>query len=272
MGGYIKEIEELSESKSSYEKEAGAGEWNYYMTRTVMISEPNHSFRYSPFYITFSQSEHSTTTGNIVYLRSLSLPTSFDFDYRNAVEVNHEIIVGVGHPDQTVYYIAVYTPSSSSYSITITYNGFQECVEQCCGHGSCIGGDATCYCDDGYSGNSCESLDDPMEDSLLYSGYASNNVWNYFHFSANSQSNVMISLIQLGDQSTDCDLYVLSDNQPTKTSYTYRDVTSTGNITIVVINPLGHTWFIGVYGAHLCSFQLFQTIQPRSPLLHFLLF
>ena len=115
-----------------------------------------------------------------------------------------------------------------------------------------------------------------MEDGEEYGGYVKNNAWNYYHLvpASGSQGSIFVTLQQQeeegeeGGQSDsgvmDCNLYIQSDSLPSKTTYSYRDLSTESVVQIPILNPMGHTWYIGVYGFHYCNYVISQSVLSRS--------
>lgn len=105
-------------------------------------------------------------------------------------------------------------------------------------------------------------MDTELPRDQLVNGYAADNQWNYYHVTANTASNMQITIAQGFDiQNGDCDLYIQANEYPDRFHYDYRDIGFADTFSVTVQNPLDTTWYIGVYGYHACQYYISESIS-----------
>ena len=150
-------------------------------------------------------------------------------------------------------------------------------------HSSCLGNG--CICLAGYSGVECEEYDLDAELGVTYTGltktiiifyffkflfsifssshfllslvgYVGDNAWNYYHIEGNTRTSYVVDL-NLTSSRGECDLYVNGGSKPTLREFNYLSTSSPRNPAQVVIpNPIGETWYIGIYGKAPCTYDM----------------
>ena len=85
-------------------------------------------------------------------------------------------------------------------------------------------------------------------------GYVGGNAWNYYHILGNTRESYVVGL-DLTSSRKECELYVNGGSYPTLTEFGYFDTSNPGRI--VIPDPIGETWFIGIYGRKSpCTYNL----------------
>jgi hypothetical protein len=64
--------------------------------------------------------------------------------------------------------------------------------------------------------------------------------------------------------SGDVDLYMLLGEVPTRTKYTYKDISSTSAFTVTVADPGTGIWYIGIYGFLATDFVIVATTSSNK--------
>ena len=100
-----------------------------------------------------------------------------------------------------------------------------------------------------------------LEDGQSVSGFAGSNQWNYYTVTANSATNMLISIDQDWNNDGDCDLYVRADEQPDRFHYDYRNIGFDNSFSVTIQNPLSTQWHIGVYGYRSCQYFITETLD-----------
>jgi len=88
------------------------------------------------------------------------------------------------------------------------------------------------------------------------SGYVGNNAWNYYHITADTANNLVVTAARTSS-SGDCDLYVRAGAKPTRFDYQYLDISTRVVANVTIINPQAETWYIGVFGWYPCEYVLY---------------
>ena len=65
----------------------------------------------------------------------------------------------------------------------------------------------------------------------------------------------MITLNQ-SENTEDCDLFVKADIRPTRSVYDYRNISMNAISSIVINNPMGTVYYIGIDGFRNCNYDL----------------
>ena len=182
--------------------------------------------------------------------------TEFSFSTDPISIVNTEVEAG------KTYYMSVngmfgFVACNYSATLVVTAPGSPtECPNNCSYHASnyhCK--DNTCKCKSGYEGPECEEYTKEMIDGKRYPGYVGEGAWNYFHFTVESENPVTVLLDRTSDEG-DLDLYVNADGKPALFNYSYCDVNTGTRMQVKIFEPLGHTWYIGVFGWHAANYSM----------------
>jgi hypothetical protein len=229
--------------------------WDYYTFQNTL----------NTLTVTLQQTGAAGTEDCDLYVRYNQMPSLSEYDYRDT-GLDTTVTLKATNANVGLYYIGVYGFKDCTY--TITAESKAECPNRCSGtnHGSCNRDSTSCHCTQQYSGTACETMVSTLSFDKSTPGYVSDNYWNYYHFQTFTSSNVLISL----DQDTnvmDCDLYIKKSQNPTRTSYDYRDISFHQNISITIEDPAQATYYIGVFGYKECAYSLkihATTLCPNS--------
>eukprot|EP00009_Paramoeba_aestuarina_P006738 CAMPEP_0201524786 /NCGR_PEP_ID=MMETSP0161_2-20130828/25178_1 /ASSEMBLY_ACC=CAM_ASM_000251 /TAXON_ID=180227 /ORGANISM="Neoparamoeba aestuarina, Strain SoJaBio B1-5/56/2" /LENGTH=572 /DNA_ID=CAMNT_0047924371 /DNA_START=79 /DNA_END=1794 /DNA_ORIENTATION=- len=200
-----------------------------------------------------------------LYVKKDGLPKTNDYDYKSTT-ANTVTNMWIYDAEVRPYYVGVYAYTQScSYLISAetSNNCPNYCSDKSFTHGTC-GDTYTCSCYDGFSGETCETKDDPLVADVTQSGYAGGHLWNHYHFSTATANNVEVTLKQKSD-GADCDLYIKAGAPPTRFDFDFRDVTFAEDIVIVIEDPSVNTWYVGVYGYKQCEYDLKYHITNTCP-------
>jgi len=195
-----------------------------------------------------------------LYLRANQMPTLTQYDFRQASNLPN-FALSVVNPSQGTWYAGVFGFTTCDYKIILTLR--QECPNNCSLHGSCTSG-TQCVCNSGYTGTMCENANFALSFGTSVIGYVSENTFNYFHVNSFSANSLLIWMNQTS-LTGDCDLYVKSDYNPTRTVYDYRDISFKTNVSIEIPNPFDRTWYLGVYGYKACQYILSASSTSQCP-------
>jgi hypothetical protein len=196
-----------------------------------------------------------------LYVKFEEIPTLFYYDYRNAaIVVNYALTVG--SPEEGRYYIGIYGYNACEYSIHVNVIHDSECENLCSSHGYCS--NDACHCTGPFSGDNCEYMTQDLEEGQSVLGFANNNQWNYYTVTANSASNMMVTVDQDWNTGGDCDLYIRAETEPDRFHYDYRNIGFDDSFDVVVQNPLSTHWYIGVYGYRSCQYFITYTLDASS--------
>ena len=85
-------------------------------------------------------------------------------------------------------------------------------------------------------------------------GFVGGNAWNYYHIVGNSAESYVVEL-DLTSSRKECELYVNGGSKPTLREFSYLDTSQPARI--VIPEPIGETWYIGIYGrTAACTYNL----------------
>lgn len=88
-------------------------------------------------------------------------------------------------------------------------------------------------------------------------GYVETNYWNYYNFRVVTQNNVIIHVVQTGNfANQDCDVFVKGNEDPTRTSYDFANLSNLQVFNVTISEPGDTTWHVGVYGWTTCAYTL----------------
>lgn len=89
----------------------------------------------------------------------------------------------------------------------------------------------------------------------VYTGFVSRLSWNYYHFTAYSQRNLVVTVRQT-NSSQDCDGYIQSGKRPTTSDYAIVDTGTRSTFNMTIADPSQATWYIGIYGYTSCTYRI----------------
>jgi len=190
-----------------------------------------------------------------VYVAADRRPVNRNFDYMNA-SVSAVTDMRLDNLAHSTYEIGVYGYRGGAFVLEVTaFMPSEEnaCTSQCSMHGQCQGLDA-CACQDGFSGNNCETRTELMELGHVYSGYVATGLWNYWRVQYFSQSPLVITVTQTSEG--DADLYVKQNDDPTRIRYQYSDLTLNQSYNVTIEHPADNEWHIGVFGWTSCQYEI----------------
>jgi len=196
-----------------------------------------------------------------LYVKFNDIPNLYNYDFRDtSVSANFQI--DIAEPQLGTWYVGLYGYRNTSFLFsvkTIT----QECTQRCSLHGNCVG---YCACFPGFSGSSCENMDNELSPGVTYDGYVDDSSWNYYKYHPFTGRNMQVLVSQL--PGGDCDLYLKSGQNPTKALYDARDVGIQLNFSVIIANPSDEEWYIGVFGYSACQYTikvLVNSVCPGNP-------
>ena len=96
---------------------------------------------------------------------------------------------------------------------------------------------------------------------VTVNGYVDDNSWNYYTFTANTETNMVITVNETNND--DCDIYVKQGSQPTKFSYDYKNI-GTGSLSAITVPSAIGQFNIGIYGYSTCSYQITVVVSGKS--------
>jgi hypothetical protein len=96
---------------------------------------------------------------------------------------------------------------------------------------------------------------DNLELDSVVTGFVEASYWNYYKFQIVTSNNIIINVVQT-DRNMDCDVFVKSAEDPTRTSYQFADLSTRAEFNVTITNPSDLEWHIGVFGWTSCSYSL----------------
>jgi len=203
---------------------------------------------------------HVRSTGGDVdlYLHYNTIPDFINYEYAE-ISTNNDFTLTIVEPLLGTWHLGFFAFFDTTFTFTVSEQ--RTCPMNCSLHGSCVG--AICHCNPSFTGLSCEEDLTPLNTSAVH-GYVSQNFWNFYKFTANSENPFKVRLTQKLANSN-CDLYIMSGAKPTKFIYQYTNVTLLPTTEILVSNPGMDVWWIGVYGTSDCEYDIkleSSIIQP----------
>jgi len=203
-----------------------------------------------------------TSTGDVdLYVRSAALPTRNEYDYRE-IGVNANFTLDVASPGP-MYYVGL-RAFTGPISFVMVVTQFADCPSKCSKHGVCASA-GVCTCNAGYSGQLCQTMTSNMVLNRNYTGFVSENIWNYYKYQTSSTSTLVVSVSQDPRTPGDCDLYIKSGTTPTVTSFDYADVGYSTSFSVSINNPGNALWYFGVYGYSTCDYVISATLIVTCP-------
>jgi len=150
------------------------------------------------------------------------------------------------------------TDGQIGYSLTLEADNKLSChnTTRCSDHGTCTTTNG-CICNPEYSGKDCEEKKELLGLGKRVTGYVADSIWNYYRYQGVGNKEVTVSLSQTGGG--DCDLYVKGGSKPTQTSFDFAELGQLSVFNITIPEPLGTTWYIGVFGWSSCAYSLIVT-------------
>jgi len=253
-------IENLADQQ--YSKTAVAWEWDWYYYDTTLQDGTVPDFQ-----VVVNQTMGGGCDTDL-YIKFEDMPMLWDYDYRNALTIQNYALT-VGGPMEGRYFIGIYTYSvgdgyeECGYTIRLDQErAGQECESGCSSHGYCSNG--ICECSGPFAGSNCETMTEDLHEGQSVAGFANNNQWNYYTATANSATNMIISVDQDWNEGGDCDLYIRAGEAPTRFNYDYRNIGFDNSFSIVIQNPLATHWHIGVFGYHHCQYFITETLDASA--------
>ena len=231
--------------------EVAMRQWNYYR----LVNDQNT--------INLTLSVADATQDCDLYVKKGELPSFTTWDYRDTTQLP-SFTLNIAQAEPGEYYIGVvgYT-DLSQYTIFGTVSS--ECPNWCSGenHGTCSE-TYECACAEGYSGEACGTKDYPLQQGVIEEGRVGGNVWNYYHFSTATSSNVVVRLTEK-NEGADCDLYIRNGAEPTKVDFDMRDISFSDVVELVIENPSINLWYVGVFGYKTCEYEVSFSLSGNCP-------
>jgi len=228
----------------------GQREWKYYTTQITTV----------PSLLFYNMT--LTTPGDAdIYIGFNSAPTVSTFVAANTT-MEKESTIELQALQPGTYYVGVLgfwagsNPDSRiGYNLSLKAGQHTDCrnTTRCSDHGTCSQS-GSCACTNDYKGKDCEERKDALTLNQKVTGYVADSVWNYYRYQGVDNKEVTVSLVQQG--SGDCDLFVKAGRNPTQTDFDYAELSQDQVFNITIPEPLGTTWYIGVFGWSSCAYSL----------------
>jgi len=229
----------------------GPWKWNYYEVEVPMGAISLGLFM-----------EMTSSHGDPdLYVRKNKVPDLLHYDmanttgisthtlYLNDVEAGGKYFVGVHG-----YGLNLFT---SEYRIKATVrmpSDGSQCANDCSLHGNCLSSKCSCY--SGYDGEICEEYVFEMDIDTAYSGLVMPGVWNYFHFHDTTNNNLVVSVVEQGDDSEDCDVFLRRSARPDFFHYDMVDMTPYQGTELVIDQVEDVDYYVGIFGYAICHYTL----------------
>jgi len=194
------------------------------------------------------------------YVRLGNYPTRLTFDYRD-ISSKKQTRITIAQP-KGMYYIGVYGFIGGEFDIVAYVKS--DCKNDCSNHGVCDSHTSMCTCNSGYAGDDCSIPIISMVNETVYSGVVERGTMNYYSF-LGSGNTLIFTVVQTGEASEDCDLYVSSVQIPTLTNFEFRDTTTAKNFSLKVADAKPSVYYLGVYGFQKCSYNIKATATNQCP-------
>ena len=131
-----------------------------------------------------------------------------------------------------------------------------ECPNNCSYHAtSSTCNNNKCTCESSYTGEECEEYTESITLDQAYTGYVGNDAWNYYHFDADTENSLIVTLKRT-TSSGDVDLYVGDGAKPSLFDFTYSNISIGTTMTVEIQEPAGQTWYFGVFGWDSANYSL----------------
>jgi len=217
------------------------------------------------FKITLTQTNFLKVTVNQslgdvdLYMQYDRFPTRWDYRvFNNGLDAFFS--VQVVQPDLGDWYIGFYGYRTSVFSVIVTTSE-QPCPNNCSLHGQCFG--AICRCTSDFIGETCETMNRPLEEEEVQIGFVGFHMWNYYTFQSLSNNNMEIRVSH--NVSGDCDVYARRNMRPDVALYDYVDTSLNVNTVLVIPSPGQNTWYIGLYGFKSCLYNITVVYTATCP-------
>eukprot|EP01120_Amphizonella_sp_Union-15-10_P006340 TRINITY_DN2019_c0_g1_i1.p1 TRINITY_DN2019_c0_g1~~TRINITY_DN2019_c0_g1_i1.p1 ORF type:complete len:579 (+),score=77.26 TRINITY_DN2019_c0_g1_i1:36-1739(+) len=200
------------------------------------------------------------TFGDVdLYIQYQEFPNLRNYRYYdNSILSN--FVIEIADPELGDWYFGFYGYRASQFSV-LFISSEQPCPNRCSLHGTCFG--ALCQCRTDFIGESCETMSRPLKDSELQVGFVSKTMWNFYSFQSSTSNNLEI-LVQ-HESTSDSDIYVQKDSQPTMLNYTYRDLGTNSTTLLIVPNPGSNLWQIGIFGYKETLYNITVSVGVTCP-------
>lgn len=227
-------------------------QWEYWR-----VSVPNNV--HSDLTITMIQ-ENSTLglTDCDVYIKNSTLPTYFDYDWRD-VSLSGHVERKITNPTGQ-YFVGIYGFLSCRYRINAAQG---TCAGNCNGRGQCVSGRCECISD--WMGNDCSIQIPQITPGVQTTNSVQAREWKYYKLSL-TQSYSLLSIILNHNQEADLDLYVRRSNVPTLTQFDYANASLSLTSNVNIADVSSGDWFIGIFGYSCgtsCDFRITARLSDQ---------
>ena len=192
-----------------------------------------------------------------MYVKKDSYPSMWEWDYANVSLADVLVINQTEVTTGTTYYLGVYGYYGCNYNLLLTEvfpSDPADCPNNCSNHGQGCSRNR-CTCNDAYAGVECEEYILSLQEEQVMTGYVGDNSWNYYHIYGDTENSFVVTLNRTSE-SGDCDLYVQSQKFPTRLDYSYMNISTKDSVSVVIPEPNGETWYLGVFGWYPCTYAL----------------
>eukprot|EP01114_Cavostelium_apophysatum_P016517 TRINITY_DN4714_c0_g2_i1.p1 TRINITY_DN4714_c0_g2~~TRINITY_DN4714_c0_g2_i1.p1 ORF type:complete len:607 (+),score=104.29 TRINITY_DN4714_c0_g2_i1:149-1969(+) len=134
----------------------------------------------------------------------------------------------------------------------------------CNNHGSCITSTGTCQCNAPWTGDDCSYQITALTTGTLKTNQHVNiKSWQFYTITTVSGSGLTVT-VNSTTMGQDADVYMLQNAIPTKSTYAYRDISTTSSATITIQNAGSVTWYIGVFGYTATDFTIVAYVSNNG--------
>lgn len=207
---------------------------------------------------------NQTSIGDVdMFIKYNAIPSTTDFDYAD-VSLDDNFAVSIQlNGRRGLWFIAIYGVAGCNFMIS--YRSYETCPSRCSGHGYCDsrGG---CSCNQGFDGDFCQRMINPLRDGQSVTGFVAASSWNYYRYVPQSTADMLVTVSRTSNiHDSDCDTYVRRGANPTLVNFDYRNISNLPEETIRVPDAQFSTWYIGVFGFKDCEYRVKAVSTSTCP-------